>query len=354
MKRPRVIIADADAAFRIPLINKFVEEYFNKIDLEIITEKTLFDKLFSTSQAVDVLIVSEDFYGDNLQKHTISHIFVMQRQVEDGESTVSLNVHRIARYSNLKDIFMEIVGKSGASLEFEDDNRKQAPQIILVTSAAGGVGKTTVAMGLACALAKNYKRVLYINADRLQTFQAMLSVPAPITSSDVYKKLISGSKNIYADIRHVIREEVFQYLPPFKGSLTAWELSYGVFQQIAVSAKESKAYDFVIVDADCTFDKWKSDLIGCADKLIVVTTQSKAAVYATNRLHDGLSESACQKSLYICNKYNREEENFLLDVNYRPPYTINEYLPQIYGYDRKTMEMLSKEKDIQKLAYLLI
>ncbi|MCM1199448.1 MAG: AAA family ATPase, partial [Clostridium sp.] len=54
----------------------------------------------------------------------------------------------------------------------------EKPQIILFYSGAGGVGKTTISMGVAAYLAQNYKRVLYINAARLQMFQNMLGNPA--------------------------------------------------------------------------------------------------------------------------------------------------------------------------------
>ncbi len=38
MPRPRVIIADEDSDYIIPLQLKFVKEFFNQIDLEIVTE----------------------------------------------------------------------------------------------------------------------------------------------------------------------------------------------------------------------------------------------------------------------------------------------------------------------------
>ena len=354
MKKPRVIIADTDAAYTIPLQLKFVEEYFNKIDLEIITQASFFERLFSSPQAADVLIVSEDLYSDSLQRHSIAHIFMMQEQLDETESTASLNVNRIAKYSSIKEIFTEIVGKSTPTFDIEDDKKKQASQVILVTSAAGGVGKTTVAMGLAAALAKNYKRVLYINADRLQNFQSKLTNPSPITANDIYAKLLTESKNIFADIRHAVREEGFQYLPPFKAALMSLGLSYRVFEQIALSAKQSKAYDFVIIDADSSFDEGKTRLIDAADRVIIVTTQSKAAVLATNRLYESISGASNEKFLYICNDFNRDADNALADAGIQLRFSVNEYLQHFFGFDKKNLEALSKEKDVQKLAYLLI
>lgn len=354
MKKPRVIIADTDAAYTIPLQLKFVEEFFNQIDLEIITDRTYYENLFSAPQSVDVLIVSEDLYNDSLQRHNIRHMYMMQEELDQEEVTASLLVNRIGKYSSMKEIFNEIVGKSAPTFDFGGKGKKAEPQIILVTSAAGGVGKTTVAMGLCAALAKSYKRALYINADRLQNFQAKLANPSPITANDVYAKLLTGSKNIFADIRHVVREEGFQYLPPFKAALMSLGLPYRIFEQLALSAKQSKNYDFVVVDADSTFDEGKTRLIDTADKVIIVTDQSRAAVFATNRLYESISGASGEKFLYICNNFDRDSDNALTDPSLRLRFSINEHLQHFRGFDKKNLDALSKEKDVQKLAYLLI
>lgn len=354
MKKPRVIIADTDAGYTIPLQLTFVDAFFNQIDLEIITDKAYFEDLFSTPQAVDVLIVSEDLFFSDLQRHSIGKIFVMQEQLDETETTAALNVNRIAKYSSMKEIFNEIIGRSAPIFDAASGSKKQEPQIILVYSASGGVGKTTVALGLASALTAAFKRTLYINADRLQTFQSRLANSAPITDNEAYARLISGSRNAFNDVRHTIRSEGFQYLPPFKAALMSLGLSYSVFCQIAVSAKQSSNYDFVIVDADTVFDEDKTHLIDVADKVIVVTTQYRAVVAAANRLYENISGAANEKFIYVCNNYDASNENALTDTSIKLHFTLNDYIQHFSQFDQISNKQLAKEKDIQKLAYLLI
>ena len=52
MARPRVIVADTDESYVIPLQKKFAELFADKIDLEIITDKDYFNQLFSLSACV--------------------------------------------------------------------------------------------------------------------------------------------------------------------------------------------------------------------------------------------------------------------------------------------------------------
>ena len=54
MAKPRIIIADTDLNYIIPLQLKFVEEFFDLIDLELITDQDYFSKLFSMSQKASI------------------------------------------------------------------------------------------------------------------------------------------------------------------------------------------------------------------------------------------------------------------------------------------------------------
>ena len=216
MARPRIIIADTDNNYIFPLQLRFVEEFFEQVDLEIITDADFFNEMFATPQKADILIVSEELYDYSLQKHNIGNIFLMTEQYEEDQ-TDQLNLSRIFKYTSIKEIFNEITGKSSTTLKV-DTSKKKEPQIVLVYSASGGVGKTTVALGMAACLTQNYKRVLYINASWLQTFQRMLENQVSISVNDVYAKLANPSENLYSEIKHVLRKELFTYLPPFKAS----------------------------------------------------------------------------------------------------------------------------------------
>lgn len=287
MARPKVIIADEDANYIVPLQFKFVTDFFNKIDLEIITDRAYFDDYFSKPQNAEILIVSEELYDSFLQRHNIQNIFVMMEQYDEG-GTGELNVNQIFKYTSIKEIFNEIIGKSAGALNVAAVEKKET-QIILVTSAAGGVGKTTVAMGVAACLVQNYKRVLYIEAASLQSAQYMLENDTPISSPDIYTKLLNPSDSIYADIKHVIRKEVFSYIPPFKAAIMSVGLSKNIYMDIAVSAKKSGEYDYIVVDTDSVFDEFKADLLNVADKVIFVTKQNRMSVMAVNTLMSNIN-----------------------------------------------------------------
>lgn len=352
MVKPRIIIADTDMDYIIPLQLKFAEDFFEKVELEIIDDADFFEQLFCTPQQADILIISEQLYSPDLHRHNIAHIFVMMEQYEEDQ-TADLKVSHIFKYTSIKEIFNEITGKSAEVLKGMVD-KKQETQVVMCCSGCGGAGKTTVAMGVCAALTQNYKRVLYINAAHLQVFQHMLTNHSAITSMDVYSRLANPTENIYSDIKHVIRKEMFHYLPPFKASLLSLGLDYSVYRQIICSAKKSGDYDFIIVDADVTFDDEKAELLSIADRVLVVTKQSIASVVATNILVSNINGISAEKYIFVCNDFNKEEDNALVSPNVALKFSVTDYIEHIRHYDSVKSEQLSAEGGIQRTAFLIL
>lgn len=351
MVKPRVIIADIDANYIVPLQLKFVNDFFDKINLEIITDKEYFNNLFMVPNSAEILIVSEEFYDSSLQRHNIANIFLMTEEHEEGE-TEELNVVRLFKYTSIKEIFNKIIGRCANVLNIESNDKKET-QIILVTSASGGVGKTTVAMGLSTTLTKNYRKVLYINASRLQSFQCMLENESPIISSEVYRKLTNPDEQIYEEIKHVIRKEIFSYLPPFKASLISLGLKYSLYEQIAIAAKKSAEYDFIVIDTESTFDYDKTRLLDLADKVIIVTEQTDSTVYATNMLVSNIDGINSDKYIFVCNKFNKDDYNAIISPQNIIKFSVDQYIEQFTLKNGISREQLFNEVAIRKISFLV-
>lgn len=350
MAKPRVIIADEDSNYIIPLQYKFVDEFFDKIDLEVISNREYFVELFSKPQNVDVLIVSEELYESSLRKHNICNIFVMSENQDEVQSG-DLNVNKLFKYTSIKEIYIEVVGKSAEALSVAVTESKET-QIVLVTSAAGGVGKTTVAMGVAASLAKSYKRVLYINASRLQCFDYWLNNRTTIVAPDVYMKLISPSEHIYNDLKHVIRNEMFSYLPAFRASLLSIGVDFSIYEKIAVSAKNSGDFDYIIIDAESTFDEEKNRLTNLADTVLVITEQTLSSVLHTNLWVTNTNGIMSDKYIFVCNKFDSVKNNALIKPDILIKFSVTEYIEKYEA--EKSLGELTKMNDIQRVTLLIM
>lgn len=345
MSKSTIILADADANFLTPLELKFLEELNDNAELEIITEPAYFNEYFSTPKSANVLVVSERLYSGELQKHNISSIFVLTENIDEG-GTEDLGITKIFKYTSTHEIYKEIISLS--SIDSNVASEKETV-IALVYSASGGVGKSTIALGISAYLAKSFNKVLYINAQRINSFQHHLANSASIPNSAV-AEFTDTSGNMFGRINHIIRNEGFDYLPPFSMDLPSIGLDFSVYAEIAKSAKVSKKYDVVVIDTDCVFDKEKADLITLADKVIIVLEQTKNSVFATDMLLKNISCNDNEKYHFICNNFKENESNALISSKH----IVNEYVRHFDNFDALTIADLAKKSDIQKISYLII
>jgi len=224
----------------------------------------------------------------------------------------------------------------------------------LITSASGGVGKTSVAFGLCRCLERNYKKTLYVNADRLQSFQWMLENGEPIRDASVYAGLSGNLGNVYRIVRHVIRKEGFSYLPPFKAALMSLGIPYRVFALLAEAARKEQEYDYIVIDADSVFDEEKAALMQLADKILIVTKQTEYAVKATNELIQNVNRNNSDKYIFLCNDFKKEEENALLLPTAAHRFTVSEYIEHLPAYEMKGSGLPVQTPGLQKAAFLIM
>ncbi|PID82959.1 MAG: hypothetical protein CSB15_00735 [Clostridiales bacterium] len=352
MKKTKILIADKDLNYIIPLQLKFMEEFFGKIELEIIDDVDYFYKFFSSPKDIDILIISEELYSVDLKKHDINKIFIMRERFEETES-IDESTTYIFKYTSVVEIFNIIIGISKNTFNL-DSIKHNETKVILFYSASGGVGKTTLAVGLCASLAKNYKKALYINASHLQFFSHMFENFESIQNPDIYLKLNSNYSKLYNEIKPIIRKEKFFYMPPFKASLISHSLDYSIYEKIINSAKSSGEYDFIIVDADTTFDEKKLSIINMANKVVIVTNQNKVSVRSTNVLMSNINIDSSEKYVFICNNFDSDIYNDLVVSNSDLKFSVADYVEHFYDYENLSLDELSNKKSIQKMMFLFI
>lgn len=352
MKRPRIVLADSNREYINTIQLRFIEEFFNAIDLEVITDRNYFNSFFTVPQRIDILVISDDFYNNTISRHEIGKTFLLTEDDENQEYD-DTGIVKIYKYSHIKAIFNEIFNKAGKILLPDSQEESQKPQIITVTSASGGTGKTTVAMGLAASLSRNFKKVLYINCDRLQNFSYMLQNPAVITGNELYSSLNVARGAYYDELKHVIRTELFSYLPPFKASLLSLGISPGIFRKIAEVARDSGNFDFVVLDTDHVFNDSKAELLNISDKVIIVVKQTRSSAVATNALINEISGINNDKYIFVCNDFNVYADNSLVSQKTPAHFKIDEYIDHIENCENLIGSELVDQPGLNRIAFLI-
>lgn len=347
MSKPKIVLIDDNLRYVFSLQAKLGETYLNDIDLEVITERAYYHEYFLEPKSIDLLIIDEKFYESSINKHNIKKVILLTED-EDLITGNNGNVFHIYKYSNIRDIFNVI---NSRSVGLRSSNHVQnGTKVILVTSAVGGVGKTTIALGLSMALEKDYKKALYIDAESFQTFNYLIDHPSLLNGNDLVE--MTDSESLCDYMRSHIVDDRLCYLPAFNMPIVSFGLSFDLYKVFIGAIKKTEDYDYIIVDSDSTFNEDKVELMGCADKVIFVTNQTRKGCYATNQIIKHISEINDGKYLFVCNRFNKKTEiapiREELDINY----PISEYVEN-YSEEEIELHVLPQLNGIKRISILL-
>ena len=371
MAEATVILADTDACYLASLEVKFLEELGERINLHLITEESYFYSFFSKPRKAEILVVGENLYMETIEKHAISHIFIlteqreeMLRQEENGRNRGA--VTKIYKYTSVKDIYSRIMAV-GKECLCAGVNCEEKSQIAVVYAPVGGVGKTVLALGMSGALAENGARVLYLNAERMNTFQCYLrnqellkgEVLTEVLEAVSYwegsgqRKSAEGMQRLYQTIRSVIRREGFAYFPPLASALSVVNQDISFYETLLQAMKESGEYDVILVDTDTVFDRAKASLLATADKVFVVTDGQERSAYAMDQLLGSMSCSDSEKFFFIGNHVQSGEKQGSASDGRNMHFAIQEWVGHLEHTKLLTLEELAKHPDIRRICYLL-
>ena len=86
----------------------------------------------------------------------------------------------------------------------------------------------------------------------------------------------------------------------------------------------------------------------------MVTKQTFAAVLATNILVSNINGASAEKYIFVCNDFNKEEDNALISPKLSLKFTVNDYIDHIAHYDQMKCSDLASDSGIQKTAFLVV
>ena len=347
MKTRRIIMADPELYYILKLQIKFLKEIQDAYEIDVITDREYFEDCFSSPQNAECLIISENWASSGLSKHNIDHIVVLTSG-SDTESDTALSRTRIPKYTSTDEIYIQVRNLLGSELATGKIPNKEG-SVILFHSASGGTGKTVLSLGLAEYLSQKYYRVLYVNTQSAQSFQYYLEDKTPISTNTAIA-LLDPDNNVYKLLREQFREERFCYLPPFAMPMFSYGIQSKIYTQLIKRAKESNAFDYIIVDTGSELDQETAEEIAIADKVVMVLMQGAEYRFALKEMLRKLNIKN-DKLIRLCNRVaNTPLKNISADNDVEITECISEWIKEI---DHKTIHDFAASDDIKKMAVLL-
>lgn len=322
-KQPVILVIDAEEGYVNALEIKIVQQYIDKAEIEFITDRTYLQQYLKSEHFITILIVSEAMYSEEVKNLRPIYTFILMDEM--GNEKMGESIYGIFRYSSSQSILNTITAKVPETVFEEEEDRlvdekdsasdlDSNTDVVLVTSASGGVGKTTISLGLALIAKKDKRKVMYFSLDYLFNFDKWLQ-----SEDDEF-----GNQILEVNKR-VCKEN-------FEGKLS------DLYEMI-----KSEEYDLLIIDAG--LDNWISQNEICerADLILQVIGANDSSIYASNKLYHMLNRKLINKSVYVCGN------NMQRTGKEQPEFNVQNRISHMKNYETQTIYDLYKNKDLFRL-----
>lgn len=346
MSNYRIVLVDNDENYLDPLVLKFIQEYEDKVDLEVITESQYMGHYFSTPKQIDILVINESLFNNDMKKHNIKNIFLLTEYNTEERN-------KIYKYSSVNFVFNKITAISNINQLLIKENNTN---VVMFYSPIGGIGNTTIALGVCKSLYQNYKKVLYINTETVQSFTCLLDNPNNyFISQDLENLIREKSSEIINKIEFAIGNNGFDYLLPFKQSISSLGIGENSLNYLIQVIKNSKKYDYIIVDSSSEFTLDKCRLMNDSVKTIITIGQDLISVNKFKSLTNNMDCSDKSKFIFVLNKFNKNKKNELTNHSELLKYNISAYVDDFSVYDQGySGGIIEDNGQIRQIAFLLL
>lgn len=349
MNNMDIIIADQDQDYLTPLELQLVEMVSEESVINIISSKDYFDDFFSVPQKAEILLINENLFNENINKHDIENVYIL---TEDNTKEIFNGYKCIYKYTNIKEIF-ELIGEKSKIFDVDSINEQLENKLIVVYSPIGGSGKTFLSVAMSTVLKEYNKKILYINTESLQNFSNILFDETTFVTKGFEKSLKEKDFNILNKLNENISNTYFEYLKPLGQAMSFSNISLDNYIYLIDKIKEKKLYDYIIVDTSVELDKDKCNLVNKADKIVVVGKQDKYSSVKMDYFLKNIDTSVNNKFIFICNMFEENKENFLSNEFMKNKCSIEEKIHLISNEDM-LLENIKNNNEIKQIIQKLI
>lgn len=353
MSRVKLLLADTDERYLMPLENKFIDGLQDSADINVITDTDYLESFFSVPQSLDILVISEHLYNASFDRHNITSVFVLTDEEEaSGGATGNLDINQIPKYSSVNEIYTQIMGHYNAMNNFASKDIT-GTCMVMVYSPIGGMGTTTIATGLCAALSRHNQKVLYVGPDSLQRSGLFLRKPV-FLKPGLEKSFYSQNEYLYDAVKPYIIYEDFYVLPPFSRPLPSLNIRQTDYAYLIQQIKESKDFDYIVVDCCTYFSEDTSNMMGDADHILIVTGQDRSSVYKLDCLVKNIDCSDPNRFLFVCNHFDEDRISYLEDQANLQNIKISQYIEEIPEAYKMNYRQIWEHRTFQKLALMFL
>lgn len=266
----------------------------------------------------------------------------------------------ICRYQKAEMIYKEILGifsENATDIGFKMEGDGET-RVCTFTSASGGTGASTLAVGFAKRLAKIGKKVLYMNLEKFGNSNLYFSGEGQFSFGDIIFSLKSKKVNLAIKMESYVKEDpsgVYFYSSS-PNALDIAEITKDDVRQLISAIKTMNSYDFIVIDTGFQFSSSVIEIFSQSNDIIFVSDGSDVANEKFMRVYNAIDIYERQKNIKILskvsliyNKFSNKTGRIISDSNIR-------ILGGIVRYENASSEQIigqiTNSDDLAKIIFM--
>lgn len=318
MVKKSIVFVSFDEEYVSTIEYKFAKLVEERANIEFITDRGVFSELMKMPKKVDVMIIPMGVTIEHPEAFSKTKVYYLTE-----DETTENNLSCIYKYYSVK----SIVEKIDAGLIADSSGAdSKGTKVVGVFSVAGGTGNTLTALSLAYKLQQKGKRVMYISTVPHQDFSYYMKYKDVLGAAFCYQCSIN-IKNALKLVQSEIRNEGFDFLPPFKNLPVSYQMKFSMYIQIVSYIKNTNIYDYIIVELSPDLQSDKLVFLKECDRTVLVTTQDKNAVSKLETFLNHMLDFN-RNIVLLCNRYKRNQMDYLSGGDVLRKYEFSEFIEE--------------------------
>lgn len=312
-----IILADTDEQY-VDRLTEFIKElYAPRIKVSSFTRIEELTRFWLTDGVkADAILINPDFLAELAYHDHGGKLIVL---LSDGRPRENCGEYpSIYKFQSGDKLINQLIATF-----LEHHPRAATPRpwlsrsrLIAVYSPAGGVGKTSLSVGLAAELAEMGNAVLYLNIECISSTDLFLTCQVNYALTHVLLTLKEKPSLLPMKVERYRTESsefIFQFLEPAENFLELSGLTGAEISLFLQTLQAADKYDYILVDTDSAASEKTLAVIGASETTFLVMTPD---IVSRHKIKSFLSQAAraasldrkelLAKMIPVINKHNDE------------------------------------------------
>lgn len=246
----KLAILENDLNYLERIKNAFSVKYAEKLEIYSFHDKEIAISVLS-QKIIDVFLVSDSFEIDmtEIPSKCGFAYFVDSQDVDNvrGQKAICKFQKAELIYKQILSVYSEVAERT-TGLKLGGENA----ELIIFSSPCGGVGTSSMAAACAVRLAKQNKRVIYLNLEKFGSADVFFEAEGKSDMSDIIYALKSRKANLSMRVESCVKQDTCGvcFLSKTKSAPDMLEMSVDEMVDLVDALKMCGNYDYIIVDKD--------------------------------------------------------------------------------------------------------